>query len=183
MSKTTCTAFQGVRRVASGTLPEVALRLKKTAATGEPLLIFDDESGEPVELDLRGTRKTVLARYTEPEEARRVGRPKLGVVSREVTLLPRHWEWLAGQPGGASVVLRRLVEEARRASEGKDRARRAREGAYRFMAAMAGNEPGYEEALRALFAGDHTRLEAMTSGWPKDVRAHALGMAARALEK
>ncbi len=185
MLHSTCTAFQGARCIASGTLPEVALLVQAVPDTGAPILIFDDETSSPVELDLRGTRKEVLTRYSrqEPEEpVRRVGRPKLGVVSREVSLLPRHWEWLSGQPGGASVALRKLVEEARRASGGKDRMRRARESAYRFMSAMAGNEPGYEEALRALFAGDHERLTAMTAAWPRDVRAHALKLAARALE-
>jgi hypothetical protein len=113
---------------------------------------------------------------------RRRGRPSLGVVAREVTLLPRHWEWLSSQPGGASVALRKLVEDARRANEGRDRVRLARESAYRFMMAMAGNEPGYEEALRALFSGEYGRLEGLTAGWPEDVRAHALRLAARARE-
>jgi hypothetical protein len=97
-------------------------------------------------------------------------------------LLPRHWEWLNGQPGGASVALRKLVEQARRANEAGDRARRAQESAYRFMTAMAGNEGGYEGVIRALFAGDKARLESMTTSWPEGVRAHALKLAARALE-
>ena len=109
---------------------------------------------------------------------RRPGRPKLGVVAREVTLLPRHWEWLNSQPGGASVALRKLVEEARRANSGKDRLRRAQEAAYRFMSTMAGNEPGFEEAARALFAGRQEPFEALVRGWPKDVREHAKKLAA-----
>ena len=76
------------------------------------------------------------------------------MVAREVTLLPRHWEWLAQQSGGASVALRRLVDQARRGTEDKDRIRRAQEAAYRFMSAMAGNRPNFEDAIRALFAGD-----------------------------
>jgi hypothetical protein len=112
-----------------------------------------------------------------PAPVRGPGRPKLGVVAREVTLLPRHWEWLGRQPGGASVALRKLVEDARRANGGKDRIREAREAAYRFMSAMAGNEPGFEEATRALFAGARGAFEANVAGWPHDVKAHARRLA------
>jgi uncharacterized protein len=110
------------------------------------------------------------------------GRPKLGVVAREVTLLPRHWEWLAQQPGGASVALRKLVEEARRANKDKDRVRQAQEAAYRFIAAMGENKPHYEEVARALFAGDAARFEAWTASWPSDVREHARRLAAAAFD-
>lgn len=100
------------------------------------------------------------------------GRPKLGVVAREVTLLPRHWGWLASQPGGASVALRKLVEVARRSSEVKDRVRHASAVGYRFMSTMAGHEPHFEEASRALFAGDQAGFEALIAAWPADVQAH-----------
>jgi hypothetical protein len=112
--------------------------------------------------------------------ARAVGRPKLGVTAREVTLLPRHWEWLAAQPGGASVTLRKLVEEARRAGAGDDLRRQAQERAYRFMTVMAGDRPGFEEATRALFAGDGARFAQCVAVWPQDIRTHAerLGEAA-----
>ena len=89
------------------------------------------------------------------------GRPKLGVVAREVTLLPRHWDWLNSQSGGASVALRKLVEAARLAGDDKDRTRHAQEAAYRFMTALAGNLPGYEEATRALYAADPARFDAI----------------------
>jgi hypothetical protein len=193
----TCTAFEGVRRIASGALKDVALSVK--AATerdgAAPVLIFDDLTSLPVELDLRGSTGDVLARLAEPDSAdahqtqnanreagasRGRGRPKLGVVAREVTLLPRHWEWLNGQPGGASVVLRKLVDAARVASEGKDRVRHAQEAAYRFMTAMAGDFAGYEEATRALYADDALRFDAMTAAWPVDVRDHARMLAKRA---
>jgi len=101
------------------------------------------------------------------------GRPKLGVVAREVTLLPRHWEWLAAQPGGASVALRRLVDAARHASPVANRVRRAREATYRFMTAVAGDLPRYEEAIRALFAGDGARYDAVIGGWPNGVQLYA----------
>jgi len=181
-----CTAFEGGRLVASGPLPDVAARVKAVvdAGTSAPVLVFDDATGGVVDLDLRGTVDDVVGRLTPatptPVEApvpRGPGRPRLGVVAREVTLLPRHWEWLATQPGGASVALRRLVEEARRTHEAPDRRRRASEAAYRFMSAMAGNEPGFEEAARALFAGDAAGFDARTAAWPADVASHARQLA------
>ena len=111
------------------------------------------------------------------------GRPKLGVVAREVTLLPRHWEWLARQPGGASVAIRKLVEAASRTGEDKDRIRQAQEAAYRFMSVTAGNRPHYEEAIRALFAGDASRFEQRIAEWPDDIRAHTSRLAERAFHR
>jgi len=134
-----------------------------------------------VDVDLRGGADDVAARLRDtpraaPEEpaatTRRPGRPKLGVVAREVTLLPRHWEWLAAQPGGASVALRKLVEEARRRDDSTERARRAREAAYRVMHALAGDRPHFEEASRALFAADRATFRAKIARWPKDIREH-----------
>ena len=142
-----------------------------------PVLIFDDVSGEVIDFDHRG-----MAAAPEPEAPRGPGRPRLGVVAREVTLLPKHWEWLNSQPGGASVALRKLVEEARRANAGKDRIRQSQEAAYRFMSAMAGNEPGYEEALRALFGGRRQNFEEQIAAWPADVREYAKKLAAAAFE-
>jgi hypothetical protein len=170
-----CTAFSGPKRIASGGLREVALQAKSVLDRDEwaQILIFDDITSHVIEVDFRGTTDDVLARIAPEEEARRPGRPKLGVVAREVTLLPRHWEWLASQPGGASVALRKLVEHARHANQGADRRRRTQESAYRFMSAMAGNEPGFEEATRALFAGDRERFRQMVEGWPADIRDHA----------
>jgi hypothetical protein len=189
LSTATCTAFEGVRRIASGTLSEVALAVKAVAERdgGAAVLIFDDLSSRPIDMDLRGSASDVLARLAnqqggeilpaepagdEVATARGRGRPKLGVVAREVTLLPRHWEWLNGQPGGASVALRKLVDGARVASEEKDRLRQAQEAVYRFMTAMAGDFAGYEEATRALYANDVARFEAITADWPVDVRDH-----------
>ncbi|MGO1073974.1 DUF2239 family protein [Inquilinus sp. CA228] len=180
-----CTAFEGARRIASGPLAEVALAAKRAVERGAGVLVFDDATSLPIELDLRGSEAEVLARLSppaEPEAPRGPGRPKLGVVAREVTLLPRHWDWLAGQPGGASVTLRRLVEEVRRAGEGRDRLRQAQEAAYRFMAAMAGDRPGFEEAARALFAPDRDRFAALTEAWPADIRDHARRLAAAAFD-
>ena len=181
------TAFDGPARLAAGALADIALELLAAVDRGGTVLVFDDETGARVDLDLRGTPEQIVARLAppparpaEPEGPRGPGRPRLGVVAREVTLLPRHWEWLATQPGGASVALRKLVEEARRANEGADRVRLAREAAYRFMSAMAGDAPGFEEATRALWAGDAARFGAETAAWPPDVRDHARRLAAPA---
>lgn len=183
------TAFDGHRRLASGPLHEAALAVRRAAGGGAagPLLVFDDATGRVVDVDLRGTEEEVVARLPlqpaapgEPDadaEPRRRGRPRLGVVAREVTLLPRHWDWLAAQPGGASVALRRLVEEARRGSGEADRRRAARDAAYGFMSAMAGDLPGFEEASRALFADDRQRFGALVAAWPADVRDHIVALA------
>ncbi|MBM3462495.1 MAG: DUF2239 family protein [Armatimonadetes bacterium] len=181
----TCTAFEGARRIASGALADVALQTKPVVDREgpDPILIFDDSTGRPVEVDFRGTVEDVRARLQPPSEPERrgPGRPRLGVVAREVTLLPRHWEWLNSQPGGASVALRKLVEEARRANQGKDRLRQSQEAAYRFMSAMAGNLPGFEEASRALFAGNAACFGEQTAGWPADIRDYAARLAEPAL--
>lgn len=160
-----CTAFAGTQCLAAGPVRDVAraVKIHVDAYPESQVLVFDRTTAQPVEFDLRGTVEDVLARLdptapsaTQPAESdsrpRGPGRPKLGVIAREVTLLPRHWDWLAAQPGGASVTLRKLVEDARRAAEGADRRRTAQEAAYRFMSAMAGNAAGFEEATRALFA-------------------------------
>jgi hypothetical protein len=159
------------------------------AESGYPLLVFDDASGQLIDFDLRGTSDEILARLSaeaRPEQtpgpARGPGRPKLGVVAREVTLLPRHWEWLSAQPGGASVALRKLVEAARVTHAGADRRRAAQQAADRFMSALAGNEPGYEEAARALYGGDRLRFEQSMVAWPADVRDHAVRLAAAAFD-
>lgn len=187
--------FEGDRCIAAGDLRTVARAAKEVLdrREGAAVLVFDSASG-PIDIDFRGSVDDVLARLpavdasVAPDDAavaapRGPGRPKLGVVAREVTLLPRHWEWLAQQSGGASVALRRLVEEARRANKDKDRIRQAREAAYRFIAAMGENKLHYEEVARALFAGDAERFQAWTAAWPADVRDHARRLAAAAFEQ
>jgi hypothetical protein len=195
VSEIPCIVFEGDRCIAAGGLREVAraAKLALDRRKDASVLVFDGMTGGPIDLDFRGTVDDVLARLpdisapltTEDVAApatRGPGRPKLGVVAREVTLLPRHWDWLAQQSGGASVALRRLVEEARRTNKDKDRVRHAQEAAYRFIAAMAENKPHYEEVARALFAGDAERFEGWTASWPVDVRDHARRLAAAAFE-
>ena len=187
----TCTAFAGYKRIASGPPDQVALAVRAAldAKLDHPLLVFDDANGRPMDFDLRGTPQEILARFApeetadqHPEPTRGPGRPKLGVVAREVTLLPRHWDWLAAQPGGASAALRKLVDAARVTHADADRRRLAQQSADRFMSALAGNEPGYEEAARALDAGDRARFAQSMMAWPTDVRDHALRLAAAAFD-
>jgi hypothetical protein len=192
-----CTAFEGCRRIASGELKQVVSKAKEVLDSGEGgvVLIFDDSNSELIEIDFRGTLDEVIGRLEKPaaesgaspaantdqNALRGPGRPRLGVVSREVTLLPRHWEWLGRQPGGASVALRKLVEEARRVHSGRDKVRHSQEAAYRFMSAMAGDMPGFEEAARALFAGNRERFDTFVASWPADVRDYAEKLASVAL--
>jgi uncharacterized protein len=188
-------AFEGDRRIASGDLGAVARAAKQVLdRRGEAsIAVFDGRTSAPVELDWRGSLDEVLARLPEISAAvadevaqpgpRGPGRPKLGVVAREITLLPRHWDWLARQPGGASVAIRKLVEQARRASEDTDRIREAQQATYRFMSVMAGNRPHYEDAIRALFAPDPAGFEKLIAQWPADIRAHAAKLAETAFHR
>lgn len=169
------TVFQGMSRVAVGTPAEVAAFLQDKPQGGE-FLVFDDVTGRQTDFDLRGTREEISARYTEAAVRGR-GRPRLGVVAKEVTLLPRHWDWLSAQPGGASVALRKLVDQARRENGDRERVRESQESAYRFLSAVAGNLPGFEEATRALFACDRRGFSERIADWPADVRDFAVRLA------
>lgn len=184
-------SFAGPRLIAVGPLSDVALATQAAESAGldRAPIIFDAVTSEPIDLDLRGTPEELLARvlalspsksesaYTEADAHRGPGRPRLGVVGREVTLLPRHWDWLATQSGGASAAIRRLVDQARVTHADRDRTRRAQEYAYRFMTAMLGDQPDFEEATRSLFAGDRERFTDLTARWPADLRDHARRLA------
>jgi uncharacterized protein len=185
----TCTAFLGERLLASGPKLDVALlvKAKLQANSVQSILIFEDQTGRQIDFDLRGSDEEIAARLAtlpagDDGQNKRAGRPKLGVVAREVTLLPRHWDWLNEQPGGASVTLRKLVEAARKA-DGGDATARAKQSADRFMLTMLGNQRGYEEASRALYAGNRVRFEQLTESWPADLRDHARRLAAPAFSE
>jgi len=169
-------AFAGNRLIAFGRLADVLTASKAYLDTSDDpqLLIFEDSSGQQLDFDFSGSLEEVLRRALPPPERTGPGRPKLGVVSREISLLPRHWEWLESEPLGLSASLRRLVDEARKKNPGERRARKGREALNRFMTAMAGNFPNYEEATRALFAPDPARFEELIAEWPEDIRAHLL---------
>jgi hypothetical protein len=176
------TAFLAGRRLTTGPLHDVAVVVLRALQTQPEVhaLVFSDASGQSADLDLRGGEEAVAARYrvAAPAQAPKGrGRPRLGVVAREVTLLPEHWDWLAAQPGGASVALRKLVHAARRSGGDRDRTRQARDRAYHAMSTLAGDLAGFEEASRALFAGDFERLLAQMAAWPEDVRAYVLRLA------
>lgn len=194
--------------MARGPLADVAMQVK-VATEARPLarfMVFNALTSEILDFDHRGTSAEVLARLalaypaaltpaqplTETPEGdvgddasaakSGPGRPKLGVVAREVTLLPRHWAWLAAQSGGASVALRKLVDQARKDSLTQDERRLSQEASYRFMSAMAGSLAGFEEAARALFAADRPRFEALIAPWPADIRVHLQRLAGAALK-
>jgi hypothetical protein len=184
-------AFEGEHRIAAGDLPEVARAAKQLLdrRNDAAILVFNGRTSALVDIDYRGSVDDVLKRLPKPAAApaeeppaptaapRGPGRPKLGVVAREITLLPRHWDWLGQQKGGASVAIRKLIDEARRSSGDKDRTRLAQDAAYRFMTTMAGNRPHYEDAIRALFAHDRRRFATLIADWPADIRDHAVKLA------
>jgi len=179
----TYTAFVDGRLLASASIKVVATAIN-THGGDLPVLIFEDATGRQVELDLRDGPDHAVSEFrartsppAAPASRQGRGRPKLGVVAREVTLLPRHWDWLAAQPGGASAALRRLVDDARRTNEGADRQREVRDAAYRVMSALAGDQPGFEEASRALFASDLEKVTREAAAWPSDVRDYVLRLA------
>ena len=171
----TVTAFFEDRRIAQGEREPVMRVIEQGYAQSDfaGIRVFADEDGRIVDLDYfdaarEGDRATRSGGGSPPAAPRTRGRPKLGVSPREVTLLPRHWDWLARQPGGASAALRRLVEQASRAEPGTAE---RRDSAYRFMQQMCGDRPGYEEAVRALYRGEMERFDSLIAGWPEDVRA------------
>ncbi len=172
----TFTAFAGDRLIFRGELPEMLRRVKKKLEKNPDLrvLVFEDRTGQQVDFDMSGTLEEVLMRVQPGPQDERTGpgRPKLGVIAREVTLLPRHWAWLEQQPQGISAAIRRLVDEARKREPDKERARLARAAASKFMWVMAGDLPGFEEASRALFAKDTKKFARLIRGWPADIRTH-----------
>lgn len=178
------TAFRDDVLLATGPLPDVALavRADRERHSEATHLVFDDRTGRVIDLDLRGSDSEIVMRLAPTYDSQGSvragrGRPALGVVPREVTLLPAQWDWLAAQGRNVSATLRRLVEDARRAEAAQPSRRPAQEAAYRFATAMAGNLPGYEEAMRALFAGDATRFARQTEMWPSDIRDHSRRLA------
>lgn len=189
----TFTAFGGPRRIARGPLADVALATKAWLAQGGAgVLLFDDQTGQQLDLDLRGTDAEALERLSQHPWIQRLaaaeekrpgpGRPKLGVVCREVSLLPRHWDWLNEQPGGASSALRKLVEARMKAGRGADRARKAHEAAAKFAWTMGGDLPGFEEASRALARREYDRFHALIAAWPADIRDHLAQLVAAAVQ-
>jgi hypothetical protein len=173
------TAFSGHVRLAVGDLADAARaawRAHAAELTG-PILVFDRATGAVVDLDLRGDEGDVRNRYALASPTAKRGRPSLGVVAREVTLLPRHWDWLAKQPGGASTTLRRLVDEARKSDASAMRERT--DATYRFISGIGGDLPGFEAYSRALFAGDGEMQRQASACWPEDIQEELAAMISR----
>lgn len=169
----TYTAFAGDTWIATGDEAEVREAVRAMGDDAQAVLLFDDRTGRQVDIDLRGPAEVA---------PRGRGRPKLGVQPREITLLPRQWDWLAQQPGGASATLRRLVDAARKADAETPSPRAAKDAAYHFLTAMAGDRPHYEAAIRALYAGDGAQFDALSADWPTGIRDHGRALAAPAFD-
>ncbi|MCM2310529.1 MAG: DUF2239 family protein [Steroidobacteraceae bacterium] len=180
-------AFMDDKCIASGSLLEVALAVRRTLDAGATasIVVLHARTAHVVDLDLRGTADDIASRLTaaasavvpgdstqHPARAPGPGRPRLGVISREVSLLPRHWNWLATQRGGASAALRRLVDEARQKNGTRDSHRAAQEAVDRYMRVLAGDRSHYEDALRAFYAGRDEDLFRLAAAWPADIRNH-----------
>lgn len=180
-------AFDGNNQIAQGEIFSLAPKAKKYLDKNPKasILIFDAEDSALIEVDFRGTVDNVTERleaYREDEAKVGPGRPKLGVVSKEVGLLPRHWEWLALQPGGASATLRNLVEAAQKKNLRRDQIRRSQDATYKFMHALAGDLPLYEEVLRALYAKNENLFKTLIAPWPNDLRKHVIHLATPTFE-
>jgi hypothetical protein len=183
--KTTYTAFKGHNLFAHGTLDEVVLTIKGHIGKSDhsSVFIFSDSTGKMIDFNFQGTQKDILKRLEifiseeNPKENTGPGRPKLGVMSREVSLLPQHWEWLATQPGGASAILRKLVDEAKKKSLGTPTIKQIQEKVHRFVSSIAGDFEGYEEALRALYRKDKKEFLQQIESWPTDIKKHVMDLA------
>lgn len=172
--------FSEDRCLAKGSLGMIADGVRRACDEGRTVLALDALTSEVVDFDWRHSPGEVMQSIQAgevPPEQRKPGRPKLGVIAREVTLLPRHWDWLNAQPGGASVALRKLVEEARRKNQDVDQLRQIQESVCRFMTTLAGDRAGFEEGLRAFYAKDAARFREETKDWPDDIRQHLHGLA------
>lgn len=174
------TAFVDERQLARGSLAEVLLAAKAWLDSGKPgqLLVFSDKTGRHRDYDFRGSAEEVVARATPQAVRPGPGRPRLGIVSREVSLLPAHWAWLEQQPNGISATLRRLVDAEMKRNPALQDARRARDACHRFISTMAGDRRGFEEAARALSRGDRAAFDARIRAWPADIRRYARDLAA-----
>ena len=177
----TYVAFYGNQQVAVGELTDMLTKttifLKEKQTTGtdtEPLLIFNEQNGSQIDFDFRGSLEEILERALPKQKKRRAGRPKLGVISREITLLPRHWEWLESQTKSASASLRLLVEEAMKREGGEAKIKKNIAVTDRIMMVMAGNLTYFEEASRALNARNVERFEECVSTWPDDIKIYLL---------
>ncbi len=174
----TFTAFYGNTQIATGLLADMLSKttsfLQEKQASrndSETLLIFNERTGGQIDFDLRGSIEDILERALPKRSA---GRPKLGVTSREITLLPRHWQWLESQAKSASASLRLLVEEAMKQDGGEADIKKNLAVTDRIMMTMAGDLAHFEEASRALNQRNVERFEDSVASWPEDIKQYLL---------
>lgn len=182
MTETTFAAFLSTQLMARGPLEQVLTTVHSLGyGTAKQCLFFDESTGIQIDFDLRGSLEEIKARLAKhpglsanEAQPRGPGRPKLGVSCKEVCLLPAQWDWLASQSGGPSAALRRLVMAAMKAEPqwGLDPKRKT--ATDKVLVALAGNQPRYEEASRALWADDLPTFEAIVTGWPDEIGAWAM---------
>lgn len=168
--QTTYTAFSGNSLIANGTPTDLALKIKRIPQITENILFFNDQTGQQIDLDLSGSDHEIQQRYSEPEPTKKVGRPKLGVISREITLQKKHWDWLDQQSASASAVIRKLIDKVLNDPTSESNIMLAKQATDRFMSAMLGNMPNYEEATRALYQGDRQVFLKMIQDYPQDIK-------------
>ncbi|MCH7331632.1 DUF2239 family protein [Acinetobacter modestus] len=169
----TYTAFLNEQCLASGLLADVAIAIQQHAnQSNSTILIFNDQTGRQIDLDLSGSEQNIQQRYAEPEMVKKVGRPKLGVISREITLQQKHWDWLDQQSSSASAVIRKLIDKELNDPNSESNRMLAKQATDRFMSAMLGNMPNYEEATRALYQGDREVFLDLIRDYPKDIKEY-----------
>ncbi|RZG86913.1 DUF2239 family protein [Acinetobacter venetianus] len=173
-SSTTYTAFSGDHYLASGEMMELILKIKQLQETTENILIFNDQTGRQTDFDYTGSEQEIRERYAEPEPTKKVGRPKLGVISREITLQKKHWDWLDQQSASASAIIRKLIDKELDDPNSESNKMLAKQATDRFMLAMLGNMPNYEEATRALYQGDREVFLKMIQDYPKDLKKYLI---------
>tara|TARA_B100001013_G_scaffold338302_1_gene259147 strand:+ start:260 stop:835 length:576 start_codon:yes stop_codon:yes gene_type:complete len=157
--------------IAQGELPAVIREAQRQFPEAEPCL-YKLDNGKRVDIDWRGDAEEVIKRLpaalVPPAEKR--GRPKLGVISKEVTLLPEHWEWLSVQRGGASTTLRRLIDSAMSSMTPAQERRIKQDQLYSMMRVFE-DEAGFEAASRALYRLDEAAFSQAIGNWPEALQA------------
>lgn len=173
-TETTYTAFIGYQQLISDQLLNVALMIKQQGDISTPVLIFNDQTGQQIDVNIIGSELDLRQRYGEPEVVKKVGRPKLGVISREITLQQKHWDWLDQQNSSASAVIRKLIDQELNNPLSESNKMMAKQALDRFMTAMSGNISHYEEATRALYRDDQQSFVALIENCPEDIKTYLL---------
>ena len=180
-TKDTFSAYGPTSCIGQGELTDVALAAHRFLRThpDQSALILQDSTCQIIDLDLSGDEALLERKANHyPIRSQAPVPDSKDPITGEITLLPRHWQWLAEQGGNASATLRRLIDEARRDPKQKadNECRRRQQLTYRFCQALCGDFQGYEDALRALYAADKDSFKTHISTWPADfaLRAEAL---------